>query len=488
MRSWSAILATGVAASLALSVAASLALSVAASLALTATAAAATPQQTIAELNAERAANQLPAGITENPAWSTDCAEHDRYMALNHTLTHVEDPTAPGYTKGGAFAGPNAVLIQSASWDNGDPYRSAPLHLDQLLAPRLAVTGAADVDGYSCTITFPGYIRPAPAALTIYTVPGNGTMTAPSELASEQPWTPGDLVGLSQPQRTGPYLTVLVDAPGQSPIDNPATLSNATVTGPSGQSVAVKTVDGNTPVPSGSEPELYPYISPGGFIIPVAPLLAGTTYHAQVDVTFDGTTTPYDWSFTTRGNDPQSALTANGDELSFTSRSPAPIHVTVIRANGKHAPAVTIPPRHNAHLKLDPGSWQVCGHQPATNAYAGYDYCLQILVTGYPSLRFGLPRVVGSKLEFPIRYSPVLRGRRASLTVTPLSRSCSRGSCRTTSGRPRSRSVVLTSKMISLPLPAKGQGVELALSTTAFQLADAPWTAARATSRPFVLM
>ena len=35
-------------------------------------AAAATAKQTIALLNIQRAANQLPAGITENPTWSTD--------------------------------------------------------------------------------------------------------------------------------------------------------------------------------------------------------------------------------------------------------------------------------------------------------------------------------------------------------------------------------------------------------------------------------
>jgi hypothetical protein len=456
---------------------------------LTGTASAATAQQTIAELNAERAANGIPAGITENPAWSDDCAEHDNYMAVNHTLTHTEDPTKPGYTKGGAFAGENAVLIEGASWDTGDPYESAPLHLDWLLAPRLAVTGSADADGYSCTITFPGLTRPDPPALTVYTDPGDGTTTTPSEVAREQPFTPGDLVGLPQPAVTGPYLTVLVDAPGQSTTDNPASLSDATVTGPRGP-VQVKTVDGNTPVPDGASQTLAAYIPPGGFIIPVSPLLAATTYHAHVAVTFAGAVTQYSWTFTTLGADPQSALTVHGDELAFTSLSPQPIRVTLTRANGGHAPGFKLAPRHHITLQLGPGSWEACGHQAATSAFAAYAHCVEILVTGIPSLHFGSPRVLGTRVLFPIRYTRVLRRRHATLTVTPLSWQCNANgsTCRTKRGKPSSRVILMPAKSVSLPLPAIDQGFQVTLATAAFQLADAPWTAAHAASAPFVRM
>ena len=50
---------------------------------------AATARQTIAKLNVQRAANGIPAGLTEDPALSAACAKHDHYMALNSTLTHV---------------------------------------------------------------------------------------------------------------------------------------------------------------------------------------------------------------------------------------------------------------------------------------------------------------------------------------------------------------------------------------------------------------
>ena len=74
---------------------------------------------------------------------------------------------------------------------SGDPYESAPLHLDQLLAPRLAVLGSADADGFSCTTTFPGWTRAAPASLTIYTYPGPGATIYASELAARAAVDPG---------------------------------------------------------------------------------------------------------------------------------------------------------------------------------------------------------------------------------------------------------------------------------------------------------
>ena len=234
---------------------------------------AATAQQAIALLNAQRAGNGLPANIIEDPRLTGDCAAHDHYMALNHRLTHFEQAGDPGYTVGGAYAGKNSVLSQRATWDNGNPYESAPLHLDQLLAPRLTSLGSADVDGYSCTTTFPGWTGPDPAAPTVYTYPGDGSTIYPSELAGEQPWTPGELVGIPHASRTGPYLLVFVDAPGQSPLADPATLSAATLEGPTGP-IGLKTADGATPVPGGGA--LGPYLYPGGFIIPAKPAEPGS--------------------------------------------------------------------------------------------------------------------------------------------------------------------------------------------------------------------
>jgi hypothetical protein len=445
-------------------------------------AAAATAQQAIARLNGQRAANGLPAGVVPNQTWSSDCAAHDHYMAINHALTHYENPGQLGYTAGGAYAGQNAVLTRGTGWDTGNPYENAPLHLDQLLAPRLLTVGSADADGFSCTTTFPGWTRPAPVALSVYTYPGNGATIYASEAAAELPWTPGDLVGIPQPARTGPNLIVLVDAPGQSPTNNPATLSAATLTGPSG-AVRVKTVDGRTAVPTGPDPLLAPYISPGGFIIPVKPLVSGQRYHAHVVVAFAGVRTAYDWAFTAGVADPASSLTVNGLSLTFKSASPRSIRVTFTRPRGEHAPSVVLDPAASARMKLGAGRWQACGNQLPTPSFAGYRHCVTIVVVGKPALRLGGPRVHGTQIRFPLRFATVLRARTASLTLIPLTVHCAHGACTTVAGRPSTRAIRLRSSTLNLTLPARGHGLELTLATAAFHLLDAPWSPARASAR-----
>ena len=446
------------------------------------TATAATARQTIAKLDVQRAASGIPANLTEDPALSAACSKHDHYMSLNNMLTHVEDPNNAGYTADGASAGANAVLTQGSNWDNGNPYEYAPLHLDQLLAPRLLTLGSADAFGFSCTTTFPGWTRPDPAAITVYTYPGNGGRIYPSEVARELPWTPGDLVGLSQPSRTGPTLFVLADAPNERPENNPATLSDATVSGPTGP-VAVKTVDGNTALPAGSQyPTLAPYISPGGFIIPVRPLISGTAYHAHVVVTLDKLQKVYDWSFTTRASDPHSSLTAKGSRLLFSSASRQPVRVTFRRVGGGRSAPVTIRPGRSARLTLAPGSWQVCGHQAAGGVYAAYDVCVTVTVTGVPALRLGKPKLVHGAVKLAVRFSPILRGHSATETITALSQQCQSGTCVPVSGTTRTRTVTLRGRLVtlSLQLPAHGHGFQVELRTDAFQSHDAQWGAAHA--------
>jgi hypothetical protein len=447
-----------------------------------ASAGAATAQQTIARLNAQRSANGIPAGITENAALSDACRKHDQYMSLNNTLTHTEDPNNPGYTSDGANAGQNAVLTQGANWDSGNPYEYAPLHLDQLLAPRLLTVGTADAFGYSCTTTFPGWSRPDPVAMTVHTYPGNGASIYPSEVARELPWTPGDLVGLTQPSRTGPTLLVLVDAPNERPENNPATLSDATVSGPSGP-VAVRTVDGNTSLPSGSAyPTIAPYISPGGFIIPVRPLIPGTPYRAHVVVTLDHLQKAYDWTFTTRAADPHSSLTAKGGRLLFSSASRQSIRVTFRRVGGgRHAPVV-IRPGRSVKLTLAPGTWQACGRQPAGDGYAAFLECVTVTITGVPALKLSRPKLVHGKVTLGVRFSAILRGRSATETITPLSQQCQSGTCVPVSGHVRTRTVTLRGRTVTLklPLPLPGHGFQVELRTDAFQSHGAQWSAARA--------
>lgn len=443
---------------------------------------AATARQTLALLNAQRSANGIPAGITEDAAWSADCASHDHYMALNHALTHDERAGNPGYTAGGAFAGKNSVLSQSADWDSGNPYEYAPLHLDQLLAPRLLRLGSADAEGFSCTTTFPGWTRADPHEPTVYTYPGDGATIYASEVAHELPWTPGDLVGLSQPSRTGPALIVLADAPAQTPIGNSATLTAASLTGPTG-AVQVRTVDGTTALPQGgSFATLAPYIAPGGFIIPVRPLIPNTTYRAHVIVSFAGARIVHDWSFTTRNNDPHSQLVARRGRLWFSSSSTQPIRVTFTGKGGASDRAVTIRPGHSVRLKLAPGSWRACGRQAVGGGFDGYAKCLTVSVIGVPALRLGQPRMTTSTVGFKLSFGSVLRGRRARLTITSLALQCGQKGCSAVSGASTMRRITLRAETLTLPLPDRGRGYEIELRTNAFQVRGTPWASARASA------
>jgi hypothetical protein len=248
---------------------------------------AATAGEAIARLNAQRAENGIPAGIVERPDWSYKCARHNDYQRQNG-LGHDEDPSRPGYSPEGAWAGQNSVLASGANWDGANPFENAPIHLDQLLAPRLAEMGIDDSAGYVCATTWPGMTRPAPAQATVYTYPGNGRTGVPyAQTASESPFVPGDFVGLPGGTTTGPNILVLADRP----TIGPARITGASLTGPDGP-VELRWVDNGTG-------GIGPYLVPGGVVIPVRPLRPASAYSASVTVSAEGATTSRAWSFTT---------------------------------------------------------------------------------------------------------------------------------------------------------------------------------------------
>lgn len=254
----------------------------------------------VGHLNAQRAAQGVPAGIVESPALSAACAKHNAYGAINHLLAHQEDPSRPGYTPEGNYAAANSVLYQgSGPWSaSRNPFESAPIHLHQLLAPRLDRMGASENQGYGCATTFASRNRPPPAADVTYTYPGNGARRWPSaQVASESPYTPGQLVGIPADTRTGPYLYVMFDGPDLTPFDV-ATAAGAVLSGPEGP-VSVAVVDNKTPGLDG-------YLPTGMQVIPRAPLRPGATYTASVaaSVTTQGGGGPprafsHTWSFST---------------------------------------------------------------------------------------------------------------------------------------------------------------------------------------------
>src|SRR3954453_2971075 len=109
---------------------------------------------------------------------------------------------APNRPPGGR-APPGAVLSNAPSVGLDPDWQSSQFHFAQLLAPKLSVSGSAP----GCIYTWPGYRRPEPAALTLYTFPGDGVAGA-----------------------TSPYLYAFGFGGGTEA----GTLSGATLTGPDG--------------------------------------------------------------------------------------------------------------------------------------------------------------------------------------------------------------------------------------------------------------
>jgi hypothetical protein len=280
----------------------------------------ATPVQAIDFLNAQRAANGIPAGIVENPAWSEGCRLHNNYMRFNDLLEHDEDPAKPAYSAEGDAAGMGSVLSRTGSFGTGtNPWEQAPMHLMQLLGPRLSVTGVNDSDGYACMRTWAGYQRAPAAADTLYSYPGDSAEgVPPSQVAFEEPFVPGDFVGLAQGTVTGPHLFLLADGPWVA-TSRIVGVESATLTGPAGP-VEIRSVTNATP-------DIGALLPPGAIVIPAKPLLPGTLYQAQVTLrSTAGVQLARSWSFRT-GRVPNGlqlySATVSGDRVEVIARSDA---------------------------------------------------------------------------------------------------------------------------------------------------------------------
>ena len=151
--------------------------------------------QLLSWLNAERARWGLPGNIVGVPLWSQGCAAHDIYGARNNTLWHSESELAPGFSRGGYWAGEHSVLAADGSvgWRaDGNPWMDAPYHLEQVFTPWMGKTGVDDTRGYQCMTTIPGIDEESSATPgTVWTFPGDATTGLPPvEEAREIPRNP----------------------------------------------------------------------------------------------------------------------------------------------------------------------------------------------------------------------------------------------------------------------------------------------------------
>jgi hypothetical protein len=253
-----------------------LAFAVAPALARVPVARAAGTAQIVKLLNAQRAANGIPAGVTENPVWNVACQLHNAYEHRYNELSHSETEGKPGFSSAGNLIAQTSVLAQGIFWGPGNPYENAPFHLFDLLNPRISSTGAADSEGFGCVEIELGTMRPAPAAVTAYSYPGNHRRNVPvSQRAEEMPETPGQAVGLGK-KPTGPNLFVYFDGPWTN--GSRALVASATLSSSRG-SVALRWIDN-------SSSNLLP--PTGAILVPVSRLQPGTTYRVSVRGTVTG--------------------------------------------------------------------------------------------------------------------------------------------------------------------------------------------------------
>jgi hypothetical protein len=262
-------------------------------------------ERDLSYLNAERARWGLPSGLTLNPAWSQACAAHDAYLADNKRLEHPEDSSLPGASPGGAWAGLHSILSGGGWASEANPWENAPIHLDQLYTPDLAVVGIDESRGVACTTTWPGIGPALQPGGTVSTYPGDGTSGfPPSELAGELPFTPNKFVGIREGTITGRDLFVY-EEPGECSVlscagSSAPNLESATLTGPSGR-VEVRAVGGETG-------ELGSYLT-SAIVIPVKPLAPNASYTAEVTLAANGAlpAETHRWSFHTGPANPSGA-------------------------------------------------------------------------------------------------------------------------------------------------------------------------------------
>lgn len=391
----------------------------------------------VAQLNAQRAANGIPGDLVEVPDWTNACALHNEWMRLNSRIEHDETP-GPGYTDTGAWAGRSAVLGGGPWPADQNPWENAPIHLMQLLSPKLKRLGASDASGHVCATTWPGYDEPTPAAPALYSYPGDGATGVPAQQnAAERPFVPGDFVGLPMGTTTGPHLYLLSDASGA------AQFASAALTGPGGP-VEVRTADNLIP-------QLRPSTPTGGIIIPVRPLDRATVYTASATLVVPDASSESGsrsltrtWTFKTQLLAPETIIAAAPTVVQFRpgarvpsvlqgritarSLSPAPIAVTVT-ASGRPVAQGTIANGGVWDTGLPPGDYSVCGEQGATDSFlAASQVCAKMQVRDPSSyvyrttIRF-TAKLQGRKLTYTASADPAVR-RRVTVAAQRGSKSC----------------------------------------------------------------
>lgn len=238
-----------------------------------------TSEQGLADLNSWRAeAGEAPV-VAFSPEWNEGCRLHDEYEALNGGLTHDEQPGNPGYTDAGADAGRNAVLSTGELLPR-EAWVDAVYHREQVLAPRLRVSGYATAGGFTCLRTIGGEFDDSSTGrvplITPYPWPPNGAIDVPLGFRGGEVPSPYELV----PDGTRLGYLLSVDLNGPWAVESPfaqSQIPTASLVADDGASVPVVVDDANTGYSFGRG-------TPFG-IFPVEPLAPCAWYTAAANGT-----------------------------------------------------------------------------------------------------------------------------------------------------------------------------------------------------------
>lgn len=224
---------------------------------------------------------------------------HADYMERNDTLTHYEDPSAPGYTGEWVWdrietAGFDRAAGQSwaevVSWGTspesavdmwvGSVYHRIPFTMPYWIASGFGQSG--DYSAMSFVTPYPD----GPRAAVVF--PVHGQTDVPPTFDSDTEWPdPAPDHGV-----VGYPISVTVAAPNIGPDGaNPynTVLIAATLEDDAGRSLPVIAID-----PSGDD-----HMSVMAAIVPIDPLAAVTTYTATLTVEWDGAQETFVTTFTT---------------------------------------------------------------------------------------------------------------------------------------------------------------------------------------------
>lgn len=232
--------------------------------------------QSVAYLNAQRAANGIPGDLTNNPNLELGCQQHNRYMQANGELAHGESQLSPYYTPEGAGRDQwqyQAEVLHYEGYEGlgENPWEWAPIHLYLMLDPERTSAGY-DSAKYTCMRMGGNRESGLEEAPRFFSYPGPGTHGIyPEETAYESPYVPQQIVGIPAGETTG--TNIMLFSLGTDGVD----AVSYELTGPGGR-VPARMVDADTAneVGSGS------WFRGGGVLIPDKPLAEDTSYGVKV--------------------------------------------------------------------------------------------------------------------------------------------------------------------------------------------------------------